>query len=330
MTNTNQKVYIIILNWNGLRDTIECLESVKKIDYPNYEIIVVDNGSTDGSPEEIARLFPEITLIRNKENLGYAEGNNVGIRYALRNSTDYILLLNNDTIVDPKILKSFVEAADMYPEAGIFGAKIYYYSDPNRIWYAGGKWDENRLHFFHIGEGEQDNDDKYNRIRETDYVCGCALFFRKTVVQTIGLLESRFFLVYEDNDWCYRARKAGFKSLFIPDARLWHKCATSLTRCGTPLITYFNIRNLLFWAQRNLPFLQRWFVYYLTIPKVFFPCVFKSKNYPLIKRIYWDIFNIIRDKPQFKAKIFGLRDFVFRRFGNCPKSIWQLNRCLQK
>lgn len=320
MMVNNPKVSVIILSWNGLKDTIECLDSVKKIDYPNYEIIVVDNGSTDGSPEEIARLFPEITLIRNKENLGYAEGNNIGIRYALSNGADYILLLNNDTVVDAKILKSFIEAADMYPEAGIFGAKIYYYSEPNKIWSAGSGWDEKKLAFFLRGFGELNMNDKYNQIIGIDYVTGCALFFRKVVAQTIGLLETRFFLVAEDSDWCYRARKAGFKTLYIPNAKVWHKGAASFKGWGSPMRAYFNIRSSLLWAQRNLPIFERWYVY-LTISRYFFPYVSTIKEYPLIKRIYWDISEMFRAKLQFKAKIFGLRDFVFRRFGNCPKSI---------
>src|SRR4030067_3270221 len=108
-------ISIIILNWNGLSDTLECLESVKKIDYPSFEIIVVDNGSTDGSATTISRLHPGVVIIETGKNLGFAEGNNVGIRYALNNGSEYIFMLNNDTIVDPQIVKSFLEAASLYP-----------------------------------------------------------------------------------------------------------------------------------------------------------------------------------------------------------------------
>ena len=134
------KVYIIILNWNGRDDTLECIESVRNIDYPNFTVVVVDNGSSDDSVEAIHDKFPEITVLETGKNLGYAGGNNVGIRYVLRHRADFILLLNNDTIVDRKILSSFLDAVQLVGHSGIFGAKISFYSDPNKIWYAGAKW----------------------------------------------------------------------------------------------------------------------------------------------------------------------------------------------
>lgn len=310
----NSRVSIIILNWNGLKDTIECLESVKKIDYSNYEIIVVDNGSTDGSQNEIKRLFAEVALLENKENLGYAEGNNVGIRYALMNGAEYIFLLNNDTVVDSQILNSFIDVVNLYPEAGIFGAKIYYYSDPNKIWFAGGKLDSVSMRFLHIGMNQIDSE-KFNRIQEIDYACGCALFIKKEVIDRIGLLEPSFFLTYEETDWCYRAKALGFKILLSPQLKVWHKISVSFGGNNSPLYTYFFTRNRLLWAKRNLPFCKRYHLY-IAVIKEFFPCVFTINKLPLIKRIYWDILRIFQDRKdsRFKAKLFGVADFILNRF----------------
>ena len=123
------KVAIIILNWNGKKDTLECLESVRKIDYQNFEVIVVDNGSSDDSLKAIQSKYPEICILETGENLGYAGGNNFGMRHALQNGADYILILNNDIIVDSQLINSFIDASALIPKGGIFGAKIYYYSN---------------------------------------------------------------------------------------------------------------------------------------------------------------------------------------------------------
>jgi hypothetical protein len=315
-------VAIIVLNWNRSQDTIECLKSVEKIDYPNYEITVIDNGSTDGSPEIIKKMFPKINLIINKENLGYAEGNNIGIRYALNKKYPYIFVLNNDTVVAPDILNSFEEAASLYRDAGIFGAKIYYYSEPNKIWHAGGKWDDNKKTFDHIGYGALDEDNKFNNVKEIDYVTGSGIFFKREVFEKVGYYDTRFYLTHEEPDLCFRAKNMGFKCIFIPKAKIWHKVSVSFGGKG-PLYAYFYTRNRLLWAQKNLPFIKKWFVY-KTVIKELFPCVFNLNKYMLIKRLYWDIKGF--KKPKSKAKLFGIKDFVFKRFGNCQQYIWHLNK----
>ncbi|HET6516311.1 MAG TPA: glycosyltransferase family 2 protein, partial [Thermodesulfovibrionales bacterium] len=131
------KIAIIVINWNGRDDTLECLASVRQVDYPHFEVIVVDNGSSDNSVEAIRNAFPEVTVIETRENLGFAGGNNVGMRHALKNRSEYIFLLNNDTVVDSQILKSFIRSSRLLPRDAILSAKIYYYSNPDKIWYAG-------------------------------------------------------------------------------------------------------------------------------------------------------------------------------------------------
>lgn len=134
------KVSIIVLNWNRLMDTSECLETLQKVEYENKEIIVVDNGSSNGSQDYIRRNYHDIMLVENTENLGFAEGNNKGIQLALRNGADYVFLLNNDTIVDRNVIEELIEVAETDILIGFLGPKIYYYNEPNRIWSAGGDY----------------------------------------------------------------------------------------------------------------------------------------------------------------------------------------------
>lgn len=327
------RIFVVILNWNGKDDTLECLESVLRVDYLNYDVIVVDNGSCDDSVNTIQKRFPEITILETGENLGFAGGNNVGIRYALKNGADYILLLNNDTIVDSELLKNFMNASQRVQGAGIFGAKIYYYSEPNKIWYAGGKWAENILHFIHVGKGCIDNGKNFNSMTEIDYACGCAFLVKADLLNRIGLLDEKFFLTFEETDLCYRARKEGFKSYFVPEARVWHKVSTAFGGAGSPLFHYFLMRNRLLWANKNLPFHKRLVLYkrvsyevvrYLLPPHIRFN---KPENSPLFRSIY-NFFIEYRESSSEKfnseiriAKLLGVRDYLLRRFGNCPESV---------
>jgi len=172
----NPRVFIIILNWNNWLDTFECLESLKNNDYPNYEVVIVDNGS-DEKPQS---PNPDIKIIYNKENLGFSEGNNVGIKYALEHGADYVLLLNNDTVVSNDFLSKLVKAAESNEEIGMVGSKIYFYDQKDRIWFAGGKvnWLYNKgtmRGYNEIDKGQYD----LPEIQETDYLTGCCILVKK-------------------------------------------------------------------------------------------------------------------------------------------------------
>ncbi|MEW6600603.1 MAG: glycosyltransferase family 2 protein, partial [Nitrospirota bacterium] len=296
------RVSIVIVNWNGRNDTLECLESVSAIDYPNFNAIIVDNGSHDGSVEAIRGRFPEVTVLETGKNLGFAGGNNVGILYALGNCADYVLLLNNDTIVDPLLIKNFMEASAQTEHGGIYGAKIYYFTEPDRIWYAGGRWSDRKSQFIHEGYGCIDKEDEYSAMVETDYACGCALFIKAAIFNKIDLLDEQFFLTFEETDLCYRARRAGFKSYFVPGAKVWHKVSTSFGGAQSALYEYFMTRNKLLWAEKNLPL---------------------SKQLKVCRRVLRDIMkNMLPiSNPILKARIYGLLDYLLRRFGNCSDSV---------
>lgn len=218
-------VFIIVLNWNGKTDTLECLGSLQKLDYPNFEILVVDNGSTDGSEDVIRAAFSIVRVIQTGENLGYAGGNNVGIRFALEQGADYVWLLNNDTTVDPKALTVLVETAQADPQIAFVGSKIYYYAKPNMIWCVGGTIDlADGGRTDHPGMGQEDIG-QFDSIADVGYVSGCSLLASRSAIKAIGLLPEEYFLYFEETDWNVAAQREGYRTVLAPASKVWHKYA---------------------------------------------------------------------------------------------------------
>lgn len=262
------KISIIILNFNGSRDTLDCLKTVKQLELKDskLEIVVVDNGS---SKMEIKKLSDKIqnlktkfkiTLIENKQNLGYSEGNNRGIKYALQNKSDYILLLNNDTLVDKNLLIQLIKVAKKKRKAGIVSPKIYFapgfeyhknrYQKQNWgkvIWYAGGLFDRQNILASHRGVDEIDQG-QYDQIIETAFATGCCMLIKSEVFDKIGLFNPKYFLYWEDIDLCFRAKRAGFKIIYAPLAKIWHKNASSSGGAGQQTSIYYQTRNRLLFA----------------------------------------------------------------------------------
>ena len=298
------KILVIILNWNGWKDTIECLESLYQISYPNYEVIVVDNGSENESIEKIkgyaegkikieSKFFeysPEnkpikiveytreeaesgggkeqeiidlpsnrkLIIIKNVKNYGFAEGNNIGMRYALKNlNPDYVLLLNNDTVVDREFLGELVKVAESDKKIGIVGPKIYYYDEPSSIWSVGGVID------FKKGISYLSKKDLED-ILEVDYMSGCGMLIRSQLINDIGFLNEFFFIYFEDIDWNMKVRKEGYKILCTPTSIIWHKVASSTygirLRFGDTVKSYFNTRNRIWFFKKHVP-KKRYMIY---------------------------------------------------------------------
>jgi len=241
------KLSVVILNWNGKNDTLACLTSLEQTEAPPFDMIVVDNGSTDDSVVEIAKRFPQITLLETGQNLGYAGGNNVGIEHALKQGTDLILLLNNDTIVDRHFIAALLKSAQEAPNLGIIGAYPIRMTDPEKIDHLGGRWNNVTATFDLIGLGAQIG---FKSDQTLDYVCGCSILIRKQVFEKIGLLEPTFFLFWEEADFCMRAKKAGFDIGVCYEALLLHKVSASFVG-GTPHKTYFWWRGRCLWIERN-------------------------------------------------------------------------------
>ncbi len=258
------------------------LESLKEHTPEEYELVIVDNGS-QYMQEEMVGVAD--VYIRNKENLGFAGGNNKGIGYAIKNGADYVLLLNNDTTVDPFFLDRLVESGESSKNIGIIGPEIYFYSDPDRVWFSGGKINWLKTKGSHLGLNEKrigkQSNGKTGKITATDYMTGCAMLIKKEVIEKIGGLSEDYFLYYEDTDYCLRAQKEGWQCVLAPESRIWHKISQS-TKEFSPSYLYYHTRNGLMMAKRmNSPIkiiLVYVFSVWLTIKQIVKYLFFPSKR----------------------------------------------------
>lgn len=263
------KVFIVVLNWNGYKDTIQCLESIEKLQAPNtkIQVVIVDNASVDGSVAEFNKRYIRNTkykILVNKVNQGFAGGNNIGIKYALKHGADFIMILNNDTIVDKNSVTQFLKSAEKNKEIGIFSPKIYFapgfeyhkkrykHTDQGKvIWYAGGKIDWANVYGSNNGVDEVDNG-RFEEEREIDFATGACMFVRSQVFKKIGGFDERYFAYLEDADLSLRTRKSGYKILFVPKAIVWHKVSRS-SGIGSDLNDYFITRNRLLFGIKYAP-----------------------------------------------------------------------------
>ncbi|MBV7328038.1 glycosyltransferase family 2 protein [Chloroflexi bacterium TSY] len=241
-------VHVIIINWNQAKLTNECLQSLFESDYPAITVIVVDNGSTDDSVEFIRRSFPQVIMLEPGENLGYSEGNNFGIRYSIQQNADYILLLNNDTTVAPDMLSRLVETAEADSTIGIVGPTQYYFDEPDTIWGAANyiKWIKGLPVRSRMGHKDNSPDAHYgiDNTIDADYIDTCAALVRREIFEQVGLLDARYFINYDNADLGLRSREAGFRVVYRPAAKMWHKVSASMG-LASPATTYYMTRNLL-------------------------------------------------------------------------------------
>lgn len=257
------KVFIIILNWRGKQDTLECLESVYKMDCPNFDVIIVDNGSTDDSVTTIKTAFPQATLIENKKNLGFTGGNNIAMRYAMKNGGDYMWLLNNDTVVEPDTLSKLVDAAEKDADIGLVSPVIYYYDDPNKVQVRCSYIDWKRQKIFYPLDLETFDIWQEN---EPDRVClwGTALLIRRDLIEKIGYLDERFFAYWEDVDFSVRSTRAGYRNVTEISAGIRHK--NPIGEPGKikrpPHFSYYIIRNGYFFWMKHLVGCKKFFYFW--------------------------------------------------------------------
>jgi hypothetical protein len=288
---------IIVLNYNGKNYLKKCLDSLKKLTYPNYEIIFVDNASTDDSIEFVEKNYTEIKIIKNESNLGFAEGNNVGIR---NSNGEYIILFNNDVIVDKNWLNETVKIAKSDKKIGIVGGKIYDY-DSNVLQHAGG-----RLHKFtnfylftsEIGAGEKDVR-QYDKIREVDYVICTAILIKKNVIEKIGLMDNGFYPLYgEDIDLNYRVRKMGYRIVYTPSAKVWHIGSGTFGKIPREKKYYIQKNKIRFVLKDYEFYLILWFIFSQTIHIIFklfegiIKKTFRDDLYAIYHGIEWNMKNI--------------------------------------
>jgi GT2 family glycosyltransferase len=316
------KIVILILNWNGKKDTLECLASLEAANQsPSFATLVIDNGSTDDSVAVLRSTFPEVPILETKENLGFAGGNNAGIRWALEKSFDWILLLNNDTIVAPDFIEQFLAATKKKPEGKIFGAKIYRYDEKTRLDHLGGFWNASIAEFESKASGKID-DGSFEEMRNVDYACGCALLMHRNVPEKIGLLDEDFFLLWEETDFCMRARQAGFSIWTAPQAKLWHKVSASFIG-GKPHMQYFWWRNRLHYIARNCTRAEKKELY----RKILVPEILKFFKLALLKSAQQGLLALLGKSDakrlakarRYRAGCLGILHFFLGRFGNCPQ-----------
>ena len=299
------KVAVIVLNYNGWADTIECLESLQRITYPNYQIIVVDNGSTDGSVDKIkawargeipveSKFFDydpstkpvqwieydretaeeggipkkeaelervasnqRILIIRIEENLGYAGGNNIGIKYVLaKEDSKYICILNNDTVVEPDFLKNLMDGCD--GKTGLCGPVIYEYQSPDKIWSSGGKFNY-FTGFFYNDKKPIDKKTKY-----TFFLSGTCWLMNAKMIQEIGFIDEGYFLYAEDVDFCFKLRKKKLKLKVVPNSVIYHKVSSS-TGESSPTMYYYFHRSKLRFINKNYTGIKKFFYLYLNL-----------------------------------------------------------------
>jgi hypothetical protein len=220
-------IKILILNWNGKHLLKPCLDSVSAIDYPNYSVMVIDNGSTDNSVKMVKENFSEVELLELENNNGFAGGYNRCFTQLKNDYSGFVLLLNNDTEVDPTILSSFIQAKEIYGDNNLYGGKIFYQDTPNLIWYAGGNVKLKRAKISHRGIRQNDSAE-FSKPLQTDYITGCCMFTSMEVINQLNGFDERFNMYGEDVDLCLRAKQKGIICYYWPDAKLWHHISASI------------------------------------------------------------------------------------------------------
>jgi GT2 family glycosyltransferase len=251
---------VVIVVWNGIEDTLECLKSLGNDRYPNKEILVVDNGSSDGSAERIREEGYPVSVISSSLNLGFTGGNNLGLAEAQRRGAKYSFLLNNDTILEPDALSLLVDAAESSADAALLSPAVHYYDAPEEVWFCGASLclargealhesraaDRDRAFFEKDGVGPP-------HIYPSAWVSGCAMLVRMAAVKQVGGFDDRFFLTWEDVDWCVRMKSSFWGVGVVPAARIYHKCGRSGARLNG-IHRYYAVRNSLLLAAKHAGF----------------------------------------------------------------------------
>jgi GT2 family glycosyltransferase len=294
-------VYIVILNTNRRDDTLACLASLSEGTYQGTKIIVLDNNSTDGSLEAIRSAFYNVQIISLTENLGYAGNNNVGIVEAMKQGADWVLILNEDTILDPDCLAELIKVGESDPKIGIVGPMVYHYDEPDIIQSAGGvlgKYWQSQ----HLGQNELDHG-QFQSPHCVEWISGCAILARRAVIEQVGMLDANFFIYWEETEWCIRASRGGWRIVHVPQARTWHK-GVQRNYQPKPSFTYYGTRNhLLMLSKHKAPLSVRLF------------------NWMQIFRtlLSWSIKPKWKHKREHRNAMWkGVVDFLQHRWGEMP------------
>ncbi len=248
---SNERVAVVLINYQRPADLLACLASLNAGTYKEFQVIVMDGGPDPAFAQTLSERFANVEVHRLPGNVGYAGSNNLGLRLALEKPVDWLFVLNEDTLVAPDCLSLLLAAGQANPQLGLLGPTIYHFDEPTVIQSSGGTL--NRFGTpVHIGRNEPDQG-QYAAPRLVDWLSGCALFIRRTVVEQIGVFDERLFMYWEDTDLCLRAGRAGWQLQVVPQAKLWHKGSQRQYR-PQPYVTYYSTRNqFLVLRQNQLP-----------------------------------------------------------------------------
>lgn len=293
-------VSVVVLNWNGIADTRECLHSLQAARYAAMRVTVVDNGSQDEEATTLEREFAGfIDVLCLPENVGFAAGANVGIRHALEAGADYVLLLNNDTVVAPEFLQALVDAAGEIPNLAALCPRTHFYDRPRIIYSTGGEVSIWRGVATQVGRGQEDRG-QFERLARRDYADGVCMLIPSEALTTVGLLDEQYFAYWEETDWCVRAAERGLRCYYVPQAHIWHKASRS--QSPDVRFDYLYRRNaLLFVRKRGTPlqaltaFLMHAFVY---APLYFLRNPTRvARALPALRALFWHTRNQPRERP---------------------------------
>ncbi|MEX0877469.1 MAG: glycosyltransferase family 2 protein [Candidatus Spechtbacterales bacterium] len=304
-------VHIILLNWNNSEETLTCLRSLTKVSYNNFQVVVVDNGSTDNSIEKLESfrssnpVYP-IIILKNEENKGFAGGNNTGFEYSLKEGVEYVLILNNDTTTDAMFLSELVETAEKNKDVGVVGAAVYFTEPRNLLWFGGDtKIEWRKMADSMSCELFRKELPEFMPPLEVSFITGACMLFKREVLEKVKGFDERFFLYFEDADLSFRISKAGYKLMWNPKARIWHKVsATTLTQVGSPKLHYYHTRNVLLLGDKHAP---SWMKIYKPLWSIF---QLSKQSLKVALGIHRDVsMGIIR----------GILDYYRKRFGQYEK-----------
>ncbi|MGB9902666.1 glycosyltransferase family 2 protein [Methanothrix sp.] len=295
-------IYAIILNYNNYLDTKECIESIHHSIHPVDCIILVDNGSKDGSIEKLEKeygLSNKIKIIKNKINLGFSGGVNIGIQQILRaTNVEYILLINNDALIDVNCLTELLKVASKSEDIGIVGPRIFYFKDNDRIWQGGGYFSKLKSGIVVPEKNRLSKQCLADKEKEVDFISGCVMLVSKKVFEKVGLFDEDFFFYSEDVDFCLRAKKAGFSLFYVPSAIAWHKISNISKDRTSPFALYHLARSRLIMLRKNFPY---WYFLYSILIQFFIYTPYRL----------WQIFNGSRQIEAFWAWLIGTKDGLF-------------------
>ena len=259
----NKRIAVILLNWNSYQHTANCIQSLKQSTPQDFDIILVDNGSADQSGSNLHQQFPFVKYIQSEDNKGFAGGNNLGFNYAIEHQYEYVLMLNNDVFVEPDFLDKLVNYMDAHPEVGAIQPKIFFNDNREKVW-NGGSYFLSWFGWTYSKNYMRRESSPQKQFQEVDWITGCALLTRTDIIKEIGFLNDHFFMYYEDVDFSFRIKSAGYKLIFHPNSIIYHIAGGASKNLKkdkegfvNPYMQYLNTRNHI-WVLKSWTSWYKW------------------------------------------------------------------------